>query len=87
MTPPRSSTATLIMAMHQLARDIQSDDGVANAAISEAAARLTELRQIVNECAPIVRAHHGAEHMLDGFRPRPRPAIDDLLARVEAEVA
>ena len=39
----KSSTETLIAAMHILARDIQSEDGVANAAIFEAAQRLEEL--------------------------------------------
>jgi hypothetical protein len=39
----KSSTETLIVAMRILARDIQSGDGVANAAIAEAADRLEEL--------------------------------------------
>jgi ribosomal protein L37E len=39
----RSSTETLVAAMRVLARDIESGDGVANAAISEAAERLEEL--------------------------------------------
>ena len=38
----RSSTETLIAAMHILATEIQSDDGAANAAVSEAAERLAE---------------------------------------------
>ena len=38
----RSSTETLIKAMRILSSDIQSDDGVANAAIAEAAQRLAE---------------------------------------------
>ena len=38
----RTSTETLIAAMHILATEIQSDDGVANAAIAEAAERLAE---------------------------------------------
>ena len=42
MDAPRSSTRTLIDAMRILAADIQSDDGVANAAIAEAADRLEE---------------------------------------------
>jgi hypothetical protein len=43
MTTPRSSTESLIAALRVLARDIQSDDGIANAAITEAADRLDEL--------------------------------------------
>ena len=39
----KSSTETLIKAMYTLVRDIQSEDGVANAAIFEAAQRLEEL--------------------------------------------
>jgi hypothetical protein len=38
----RTSTETLIAAMHILATEIQSDDGVANAAVAEAAERLAE---------------------------------------------
>jgi hypothetical protein len=39
----RSSTETLIAALRILARDIQSGDGVANAAILEAADRMEEM--------------------------------------------
>ena len=39
----KSSTETLIKAMYMLVKDIQSEDGVANAAIFEAAQRLEEL--------------------------------------------
>ena len=39
----KSSTETLIKAMYTLVKDIQSEDGVANAAIFEAAQRLEEL--------------------------------------------
>ena len=41
----RTHTATLAKAMDALARDIQSGDGVANAAIHEAAERLRELER------------------------------------------
>ena len=44
----KTSTPILIGAMRILARDIQTDDGVANAAISEAADRLQELHD--TEC-------------------------------------
>lgn len=46
----KSSTETLIVALRVLARDIQSDDGIANAAIAEAADRLEEMSTL-----------HGAE--------------------------
>lgn len=42
---PRTPTPVLIEAMLILARDIQSGDGVANAAILEAAQRLGETKQ------------------------------------------
>jgi hypothetical protein len=38
----RTSTETLIAAMHILATEIQSEDGAANAAIAEAGERLAE---------------------------------------------
>jgi hypothetical protein len=43
----KTDTLILIKAMRRLANDIQSDDGVANAAIAEAADRLEELRSKV----------------------------------------
>ncbi len=43
MSTPRSSTTTIIAAMRALARDIDSPDGVANAAILEAAERMEEM--------------------------------------------
>ena len=43
----KTDTLILIKAMRRLADDIQSDDGVANAAIAEAADRLEELRSKV----------------------------------------
>jgi hypothetical protein len=45
----RSSTPTLIAALRILANDIQSEDGVANAAIAEAADRLQELNETLQE--------------------------------------
>jgi len=39
----KSSTETIIKAMYILSNDIQSEDGIANAAILEAATRLEEL--------------------------------------------
>lgn len=45
----KSSTETLIAAMRSLASDIQSGDGVANAAIAEAADRLVEQQACIKE--------------------------------------
>lgn len=50
----RSSTKTLIAALNILADEIQSEDGVANAAIREAANRL---REIANCGIAIVLLH------------------------------
>lgn len=49
MKPRRTNTETLARAMHILAQDIQSSDGVANAAIAEAACRLQELDKAIRE--------------------------------------
>lgn len=49
----RTKTETLIAAMRILARDIHSGDGVANAAIVEAADRLVELKA---ECDALLAA-------------------------------
>lgn len=38
----KTSTETLIAAMHILSQDIQSEDGAANAAVAEAGERLAE---------------------------------------------
>ena len=45
MKTPRTETAVLVTALRILERDIQSGDGVANAAIAEAADRLAELER------------------------------------------
>lgn len=54
MKTPRSSTETLIAAMRILSRDIQSGDGVANAAIAEAAQRLDEMQSLIDGAYDIV---------------------------------
>jgi hypothetical protein len=43
----RSSTTTLIEALRILSRDIQSQDGVANLAIAEAAGRMEVLKNLL----------------------------------------
>lgn len=45
----KTDTTTLIEAMRILSREIQSGDGVANAAIAEAADRLEELQARIAE--------------------------------------
>ncbi len=48
-TPHRSNTTTLISALGVLACEIESPDGVANAAIAEAAERLEEMRGLLRQ--------------------------------------
>ena len=45
----RTSTETLIAAMRILSQDIQSEDGVANAAVAEAAQRLEEQQERITQ--------------------------------------
>ena len=47
----KTPTQTLAAALRQLANDIDSPDGVANAAISEAAERLEELHEAITAAA------------------------------------
>ena len=45
----KSKTESLISALRVLSRDIQTDDGVVNACLEEAAGRLEELQRELNE--------------------------------------
>jgi hypothetical protein len=57
-----TDTTTLIAALRILTRDIQSDDGVANSCIAEAADRIEQLDALATE---ILRAsHHGDQHFI-----------------------
>ncbi len=57
-----TDTATLIAALRILAREIQSDDGVANSCIAEAADRIEQLDTMATE---VLRAsHHGDQHVI-----------------------
>lgn len=47
MSAKRTRTPTLISALRVLAHDIESADGVANAAIAEGADRIDELRALL----------------------------------------
>jgi HTH-type transcriptional regulator/antitoxin HigA len=53
----KSSTETIIGAMRILARDIQSQDGVANAAIAEAADRLEEQQKKIGELEARIKTY------------------------------
>ena len=55
MNTKKTDTLILVKAMRRLADDIQSDDGVANAAIAEAGDRLDELyRNVLDKDLTIV---------------------------------
>lgn len=86
MSAHRTSTVSLIVAMHVLSRDIRCDDGVANASIAEAGDRLSELHLLLMHCLPLVQAQHDAEHMLDGFGKPKKRDIDGLLAGIKKAV-
>jgi len=45
----KTKTKTLIKALRILANDIESDDGVANACVAEAADRLEEMNNKISE--------------------------------------
>ena len=81
MTAPRSSTDTLIAALVILSRHVQTEDGVFNAALAEAAQRLGELRELVVEALPMVKA----QEWRDGFGAN-KTGTAALLARFQAEV-
>ena len=48
---PRTPTPVLIKALEALSRDVQSEDGVANAALFEAAQRMGEMDEFVKDAA------------------------------------
>lgn len=43
---------------------------------------INEAIEIISECAPIIMAHNGAEHMLDGFSGRKDRPSDGLAKRI-----
>jgi hypothetical protein len=59
----KTPTATLIEALRILSRDIESEDGTANAAIAEAADRLEELSR-ANEWQPITEDQKDGSYFL-----------------------
>ena len=61
MEQKRSSTEVIIAAMRILQNDIQSEDGVANAAIGEAADRLGEFTRVIHAVISIIRRDCGGD--------------------------
>ena len=81
-------TETLVSAMRALANDIQSEDGVANAAIHEAAQRLEEQQDRIKRLEEAVEAYrtaytpdgHVAPHDCFATGPKTGNPIEDLVA-------
>ncbi len=53
----KTNTKTLIKALRILSEDIQSDDGIANACIREAADRIEELQEKASQLNRIEKAY------------------------------
>lgn len=68
----RSSTDNIIQAMRILADEIQSNDGIANGAIAEAADRLEELRDALHDLydfgQPTNRYNDNRDEALEAFK-------------------
>ena len=62
-----ADTNLIIQALRILARDIQSEDGVANAAIAEAAARLEKQRKRIRNQRREIEALAKDKKRVDGF--------------------
>jgi predicted RNase H-like nuclease (RuvC/YqgF family) len=62
-----TETKTIIEALRILARDIQSEDGVANAAIAEAADRLEKQQRKIRNQRREIEALAKDKHRIDGF--------------------
>lgn len=63
----KTDTNTLIKALRILARDIQSEDGVANAAIAEAADRLKKQQRRIRNQRREIEALAKDKKRVDGF--------------------
>ena len=67
----RSKTTTLVSALRILAAEIQSDDGIARAAILEAADRMAELRRLLKMASGQMSYGHWSRDFRD--------AVEDAL--------
>lgn len=83
----RIPTYALAKTMSILADEIGDSDTARSNTIHHVSRRLIELRRLLELAEPIVSAHHGAAHMLDGFRKQSRPEIDSLLESIKTELA
>lgn len=92
-------TDVIAGALRTLSEIVDSDDGVASAAIYQAAVRLEEqaeeiqqlqaeveaLRNLLRHAQPIIKSHAGASHMIEGFRPK-RNQWDELAETIDAAI-
>jgi hypothetical protein len=83
----KSSTETLIKSLHTLASEIKTDDGVINAALSDAAYRMEELQtnnlkmlDMLKECMEFLSYPRDGSEIGDMYCD-----IDDLINEVEAK--
>lgn len=49
-------------------------------------ARIAEFEVLLSKCAPVMRAHAGASHMIEGFRPK-RNQWDELVEAIDEAIA
>jgi len=83
----KSSTETLIKALHVLSNEIKTDDGVVNAALSEAAYRMEELQSnnlkmldMLKECMEFLSYPRDGSEIGNMYCD-----IEDLINEVEAK--
>ena len=83
----KSSTETLIKSLHILSNEIKTDDGVINAALSEAAHRMEELQtnnlkmlDMLKECMEFLSYPRDGSEIGDMYCE-----IDDLVNEVEVK--
>lgn len=77
----RTDTKTLIKAARVLARDIHSEDGVANAALAEIADRLEEMEWIIFHYQGYART---AQMVIDDYLPAGHLSAVELSKSFEA---
>ena len=78
---PRTRTPILIAAMRLLAQEIQSEDGVANAAIAEAADRLEELAHIAEGNSKLIAAQRALGESLRSQLIQAQQGLGEGVAR------
>jgi hypothetical protein len=77
-SPMKTDTPTLIKAMRLLASEIESDDGTANAAISEAADRIEELQADAADQAKWAKSYLGRAEKAEAELAALRAKVDLL---------